>query len=112
LRNNTQASNTQSNKTHAASDNNKKSLPSAVKKKAKIEKVANLPELPDGDKWLKTKDIAAQLGITAHSTVRDFYNKQGLAHTRVGMVSYVKQSDLNAFLANRKTRGKFKPQLV
>jgi DNA-binding Xre family transcriptional regulator len=89
---------------NAASDN-KKSLPSVVKKKAKIEKVANLPELSNGDKWLKTAEIAERLGIKAHSTVRDFYNKQGLVHTRVGMVSYVKESDLNAFLANRKTRG-------
>jgi DNA-binding Xre family transcriptional regulator len=106
LSNNTQASNTQSNKTQTASDNEKKSLPSAVKKQAKPEKIVNLPELPNGDRWLKTAEIAERLGIKAHSTVRDFYNKQGLAHTRLGMVSYVKESDLNAFLENRKARGK------
>ncbi len=96
------------NTTQSASDN-KNLLPSADKKKAKTEKVANLPELSEGDKWLKTAEIAERLGIKAHSTVRDFYNKQGLAHTRVGMISYVKESDLNAFLANRTARGKSKP---
>jgi transcriptional regulator with XRE-family HTH domain len=88
---------------------NKNSFYSAVTKTAITEKVVNLPELPDGDKWLKTAEIAERLGIKAHSTIRDFYNKQGLAHTRLGMVSYVKESDLNAFLANRKTRGKSEP---
>jgi DNA-binding Xre family transcriptional regulator len=68
-----------------------------------------LPELPEGDKWLKTKDIMEQLGIKSESTVRDFYNNQGLKPTKIGMVNYVKQSDLTVFLANRMTRGKSKP---
>lgn len=98
LRNDTQLSNTQSRnntqkrKTQSESDN-------AVK---------NLPELPEGDKWLKTKDIAERLGIKALSTIRDFYNSQGLPHTRVGMVNYVKESDLIAFLDKRAAREKSK----
>jgi DNA-binding Xre family transcriptional regulator len=69
-------------------------------------KPKNLPELPDGDKWLRTAEIAERLGIKAHSTIRDFYNKQGLVPTMFGKKNYVKESDLNAFLANRKAREK------
>ncbi len=70
--------------------------------------VKDLPELPEGDKWSRASEIAKRLGKPS-STIRDYCNKQGLAHTRRGMVNFIKESDLNAFLANRKTRAKSKP---
>jgi DNA-binding Xre family transcriptional regulator len=76
--------------------------------KKQVEQVKDLPELPDGDKWLRASEIAERLGKPS-STIRDYCNKQGLAHTRRGMVNFIKESDLNAFLASRTVRGKSKP---
>jgi transcriptional regulator with XRE-family HTH domain len=86
-----------------ASDN-KNLLPSADKKREK-KFAPTLPELPNGDKWLRASEIAERLGKPS-STIRDYCNKRGLAHTRRGMVNFIKESDLNTFLANRTARGK------
>jgi DNA-binding Xre family transcriptional regulator len=104
-----QSNNTEISKTQSVSDN-ENLLPSADKRKAK-NFVSTLPELPNDDKWLRANEIAERLGKPS-STIRDYCNKQGLAHTRVGMVNFIKESDLNAFLANRKTRAKHTPQPV
>jgi DNA-binding XRE family transcriptional regulator len=93
-----------------ASDN-KNLLPSVDKKKAKTEKVKNLPELPKGDKWIETDEIVKRTG-KPKSTIRYFYNlpeSKRLESKKIGMKRFVKESDLNAFLENRKTREKSKP---
>jgi DNA-binding Xre family transcriptional regulator len=112
LLNNSLFDNAQSNNTK--SDINKKHVPQSSNtelSKTQTAIVKNLPELLEGDRWLRASEIAERLEKPP-STIRDYCNKQGLPHTRVGMVNFIKESDLNAFLESRNTRGKSKPKTL
>lgn len=86
---NTQISNTKSGKTRK---------PSSDVISANVLK--SLPELPEGDKWITTKDISKWTGHPI-SSIREWYNKQGLERTRIGMKNFVKHSDFEKFMNKR-----------
>jgi DNA-binding Xre family transcriptional regulator len=77
-----------------ASDNEPKT--SHAPKKA----TTSLPQLPDGDQWITTGEIAGRLGLSKKS-VTDYINKGVLPSSQVakGTPHYVKESDYPAFEA-------------
>jgi DNA-binding Xre family transcriptional regulator len=84
-------------KMHNMSDGN--ITTSAIRKRAAP--VVDLPDLGTGDKWIETSEIAARLD-KPESTIRYFYNHQGLKSEKFGKKRFVKESDLTEFLTNRK----------
>jgi DNA-binding Xre family transcriptional regulator len=95
-----------------ASDN--EPLKSVVREKTAKTKPPVLPELPNGDKWLKTAEIAERLGLSKKS-VTDYINKGILTSWQAadGTPHYVQESNYPAFEAYyRNLTGKSKPEFV